>query len=349
MMAYQSISRWSGALSVCAIIAIIRPAHADPRAVVELFTSQGCSACPPADKILGELAKDPNRHRAEHADRLLGLSRLEGYAGDSRFSARQKAYSHMRGDRDVYTPQVIVNGSAHVIGSDRDGIEGAINTTHNANGVMSVPVTMTLSGKQINVSVAASKVPAATHGEVWICSVSKAVPISIGRGENRGRELTYYNVVRNILKVGDWNGSSGSWTVPLENISRDGVDARRGLRPGRQSRKAGPDARRGLHAAAVIIPAKQTVLIIPGCAVRRRPIITMVVMDSVQLHIKARAARAPGMTSAVVRKQIPKKEKGPTRVGPVLGITPPANRPDPDGPGGLGAEESGTERTGSTQ
>ncbi len=205
MMAYQSISRWSGALSVCAIIAIIRPAHADPRAVVELFTSQGCSACPPADKILGELAKDPN---------VIALSMPIDYwdylgwkdtLADSRFSARQKAYSHMRGDRD--------------------GIEGAINTTHNANGVMSVPVTMTLSGKQINVSVAASKVPAATHGEVWICSVSKAVPISIGRGENRGRELTYYNVVRNILKVGDWNGSSGSWTVPLENISRDGVDA----------------------------------------------------------------------------------------------------------------------------
>jgi hypothetical protein len=225
MMAYQSISRWSGALSVCAIIAIIRPAHADPRAVVELFTSQGCSSCPPADKILGELAKDPN---------VIALSMPIDYwdylgwkdtLADSRFSARQKAYSHMRGDRDVYTPQVIVNGSAHVIGSDRDGIEGAINTTHNANGVMSVPVTMTLSGKQINVSVAASKVPAATHGEVWICSVSKAVPISIGRGENRGRELTYYNVVRNILKVGDWNGSSGSWTVPLENISRDGVDA----------------------------------------------------------------------------------------------------------------------------
>ena len=58
MMAYNCISRWSGALGVCAIIAIIRPAHAEPRAVVELFTSQGCSSCPPADQILGELAKD---------------------------------------------------------------------------------------------------------------------------------------------------------------------------------------------------------------------------------------------------------------------------------------------------
>jgi hypothetical protein len=225
MMAYNCISRWSGALGVCAIIAMIRPAHADPRAVVELFTSQGCSSCPPADKIIGELAKDPS---------VIALSMPIDYwdylgwkdtLADSRFSARQKAYSRARGDRNLYTPQVIVNGSAQVIGSDRAEIEGAIKNTGKADGVMSVPVTMTLSGKLINVSVEASKEPTTAHGEVWICSVSKAVPISIGRGENRGREITYYNVVRNLLKVGDWNGSSGSWTVPIENISRDGVDA----------------------------------------------------------------------------------------------------------------------------
>ena len=225
-MAYNCISRWSGALGVCAIVAIIRPAHAEPRAVVELFTSQGCSSCPPADQIIGELAKDPS---------VIALSLPIDYwdylgwkdtLADSRFSARQKAYSHMRGEREVYTPQVVVNGSAHVIGSDRNGIESAIDDTKKADGVMSVPVSMTLAGKQINISVAApSKGPATGHGEVWICSISKAVPITIGRGENRGREITYHNVVRNLLKVGDWNGSSGSWTVPLENISREGVDA----------------------------------------------------------------------------------------------------------------------------
>jgi hypothetical protein len=226
MMAYSCISRWSGALGVCAIVAIIRPAHADPRAVVELFTSQGCSSCPPADKIIGELAKDPS---------IIALSMPIDYwdylgwkdtLADARFSARQKAYSQMRGDRDVYTPQVVVNGSLHTIGSDRAGIESAINNTKKADGVMSVPVTMTQAGKQITVSVAASnKGPVAAHGEVWIGAVSKAVPISIGRGENRGREITYHNVVRNLLKVGDWNGNAGSWTVPLENISREGVDA----------------------------------------------------------------------------------------------------------------------------
>jgi hypothetical protein len=225
MMAYNLISRWSGALGVCAIVAIIRPAHAEPRAVVELFTSQGCSSCPPADKIIGELARDPS---------VIALSMPIDYwdylgwkdtLADSRFSARQKAYSQTRGDRDVYTPQVIVNGSVHVIGSDRSKIDSAIGDTRKADGVMSVPVTVALAGKQINVSVAASDKSPAAHGEVWICSVSKAVPIMIGRGENRGKEVTYHNVVRTLLKVGDWNGTSGSWTVPLENISREGVDA----------------------------------------------------------------------------------------------------------------------------
>jgi hypothetical protein len=231
LMAYNSISRWSGALSVCALVAIIRPAHADPRAVVELFTSQGCSSCPPADKIIGELAKDPD---------VIALSMPIDYwdylgwkdtLADSRFSARQKAYSAARGDRNVYTPQVIVNGSVQVIGSDRAKIDGAIGDTAKAYGVMSVPVSIALAGKQVTVSVAAStKGPAASPGaaslgEVWICSVTREVPILIGRGENRGQKVTYHNVVRNLLKVGDWTGSAGSWTVPLENISREGIDA----------------------------------------------------------------------------------------------------------------------------
>jgi hypothetical protein len=143
---------------------------------------------------------------------------------DSRFSARQRAYSRMRGDREVYTPQVVVNGSTHVVGSDRAGIESAISKSDKGTGVMSVPVTMSLEGKQINVSVAASNEPAVSHGEVWICSIAKSVPIAITRGENRGQQVTYHNVVRNLLKVGDWTGRSESWTVPIENLTRDGVD-----------------------------------------------------------------------------------------------------------------------------
>jgi hypothetical protein len=229
MTASNLVSRWpgalwSGALGICAIVAVIRPAEADPRAVVELFTSQGCSSCPPADKVIGDLSSDPS---------IIALSMPIDYwdylgwkdtLADSRFSARQRAYSRMRGDREVYTPQVVVNGSTHVIGSDRAGIENAIGKTDKSTGVMSVPVTMSISGKQINVSVAASKESAAAHGEVWICSVARSVPISIAKGENRGQQITYHNVVRNLLKVGDWNGRSENWTVPIENLTRDGVD-----------------------------------------------------------------------------------------------------------------------------
>ncbi|MBW7965594.1 thioredoxin family protein [Bradyrhizobium sp. BR 10261] len=230
MMVSNFVSRWSGAfwsgaLGICAIVAVIRPAHADPRAVVELFTSQGCSSCPPADKVIGDLAKDPS---------IIALSMPIDYwdylgwkdtLADSRFSARQRAYSRMRGDREVYTPQVVVNGAAHVIGSDRAGIESAIGKTDAGMGIMSVPVTMSLAGKQINVSVAASNEPTVSHGEVWICSIVKSVPIEISRGENRGQQITYHNVVRNLLKVGDWHGHPESWTVPIENLtSRDGVD-----------------------------------------------------------------------------------------------------------------------------
>src|SRR5437588_2808866 len=152
MMAYNSISRsalsrWSGTLGVCAIVAVVRPAHADPRAVVELFTSQGCSSCPPADRIIGELANDPS---------VIALSMPIDYwdylgwkdtLADSRFTARQKAYSQMRGDREVYTPQVVVNGSVHAVGSDRAAIDHAIEVTNKADGVMSLPVTLTQSDK----------------------------------------------------------------------------------------------------------------------------------------------------------------------------------------------------------
>src|SRR3978361_830143 len=116
IMAHSRISGWPGGLGICAGIAAIRPAYAEPRAVVELFTSQGCSSCPPADRILGELAKDPA---------VIALSMPIDYwdylgwkdtLADARFSARQKAYSRMRGERDVYTPPGIVNGSTQVTG-----------------------------------------------------------------------------------------------------------------------------------------------------------------------------------------------------------------------------------------
>ncbi|HEY0328135.1 MAG TPA: DUF1223 domain-containing protein [Rhodopseudomonas sp.] len=226
MMAWSGFLNGSGALAACALLATIPPAVAQPRAVVELFTSQGCSSCPAADKIIGDLANDPS---------VIALSMPIDYwdylgwkdtLADSRFSARQKAYSARRGDRDVYTPQMIVNGATQVVGNDRARIDGAISDTEKTAGVMSVPVKVTLDGRQLKVAVAAAPAAVApSQAEVWICSISKAVPIAITRGENRGREVTYHNVVRTWLKVGDWSGKADSWTVPIENLTGAGVDA----------------------------------------------------------------------------------------------------------------------------
>lgn len=198
-------------------------AWAEPKTVIELFTSQGCSSCPEADKLLGELSRDP---------KIIALSMPIDYwdylgwkdtLADPRFTARQKAYSKARGDRQVYTPQVIVNGRLQALGNDRDQVQQAISQTARTRQA-DIPVSLSVATNEIRVALPDSdKVPAGSH-EVWICAVAASVPVTIGRGENRGKEVVYHNVVRNWLKVGDWNGKAAKWSVPLENLNAAGVD-----------------------------------------------------------------------------------------------------------------------------
>jgi hypothetical protein len=199
------------------------PASAEPRAVIELFTSQGCSSCPDADKLLGEIAKDPSVIAVSLPIDYWDYLGWKDTLADPKFTARQKAYSKVRGDRQVYTPQVVVNGKLHALGSDRASIEKAINDSTGKSGVMSVPVKVSVAKGQITVSLPESS-SANNTAEVWICSVAKEIPVAIGRGENRGKEVTYRNVVRNWLKVGDWSGKPATWTVPIENLNSEGVD-----------------------------------------------------------------------------------------------------------------------------
>ena len=128
------------------------------------------------------------------------------------------------------------------------------------------PVTMTLSGKQLTVSVAAGKDATPAKGEIWLCSISKSVPISISKGENRGREVVYHNVVRNLLKVGDFNGNPGSWTVPLDSVLREGVDAAAVLVQDGNRDKPGPM----LGAARML--AKRTAAAVSKRLVMRPPV-----------------------------------------------------------------------------
>jgi len=195
----------------------------EPRALLELFTSQGCSSCPPADKLLGELAEDPSLVAIslpiDYWD-YLGWKDTLAIPGHS---SRQRAYSRVRGDRQVYTPQIVVNGTTHVLGSDRTAIERAIAQTDRNTAIMSAHVMVSVSGGDLNVRVAAGK----EHlgGEVWLCPLEKSVPIAIGRGENSGHTVTYYNVVRRWLKLGDWTGNDATWSVPISDFKTGGIDA----------------------------------------------------------------------------------------------------------------------------
>jgi len=163
----------------------------EPRAVLELFTSQGCSSCPPADRLVGQFANDPSvvalSVPIDYWDYLGWRDTLANPA----HSARQRAYARLRGDGQVYTPQIVVNGSADALGSDQAAIEHAIVQTDHKTGVMSLPVVLALNNGTLNVSVSgADKAPAAA--EVWLCPLAKTVPVAIGRGENRGRTITYH-------------------------------------------------------------------------------------------------------------------------------------------------------------
>ena len=102
------------------------PVLAGPRAIVELFTSQGCSSCPAADKLLGELSGDPALIAISLSIDVWDYLGWKDTLADPRNTARWQGYAKSRGDRERYTPQVVVNGATHALGSDRSAIEKAI-------------------------------------------------------------------------------------------------------------------------------------------------------------------------------------------------------------------------------
>jgi hypothetical protein len=204
------------------IAAVSLPARAEPRAVVELFTSQGCSSCPAADALLSELKSDPSLVTLSLPIDYWDYLGWKDTLANPRHSARQKAYSHMRGDRDVYTPQAVINGSVQALGSDKAGIEGAIAKSRANSTTLSIPLSVSVEGG--NVSVSAAKGGGAA-GEVWLCGLTRSVAVAVRRGENNGRTLTYTNVVRRWVKLGTWTGAPQSWSVPVGEIKPGDSDS----------------------------------------------------------------------------------------------------------------------------
>ncbi len=215
---------WPRSLCLLAALAVMAgpaPAAASEiKAVAELFTSQGCSSCPKADKLLGELTADP---------RLIALSLPVDYwdylgwrdtLALHAHSMRQKGYANNRGDRQIYTPQMVFNGAAEAIGSDRYAIERLVSKIESKNK-LAVPVLLRRNGDNIDIEIGAGSGAAS----IWLIAVSKKSMVAIERGENRGKTVTYHNVVRSWVRVGEWKGDVTRTSLPIAELAQTGGDA----------------------------------------------------------------------------------------------------------------------------
>jgi hypothetical protein len=177
------------------------------RAVVELFTSQGCSSCPPADALLKTLSDDPS---------IIALSLPVDYwnylgwkdtFASQRNSERQRNYARARGDGAIYTPQAVVNGLVPVNGASKDAIEQAIDTTSKSAGPKQIPVRFWPERNTLNFAIGAE---AAGHdareATIWLGVVQMSGSVPIKNGENAGKTLTYTNIVRELTPIGIWKG-----------------------------------------------------------------------------------------------------------------------------------------------
>ncbi len=193
-------------------------------AVVELFTSQGCSSCPPADKILGEIAENPN---------VLALSLNVDYwdylgwkdtLGSAEHSRRQREYAVRRGDGRVYTPQMVVAGKNHVVGSYKNRVTSEIKSVLSKPESAFVPVDVSTKNGEVTIQVGtAGQDVTAKDATIWLMLVSRKVEQKIKRGENRGRKIVYHNVVRKMMPVGMWHGQPMKVTLPKSSLMAEGV------------------------------------------------------------------------------------------------------------------------------
>jgi hypothetical protein len=192
-------------------------AHAAERpVVVELFTSQGCSSCPPANAYLNELSRG-RRDVLALAFHVTYWDRLGWKDPFSLETAtdRQAVYGRRFGDGS-YTPEIVVDGARSAVGSDRGAVGSAIEKAMH-NGETAAPVSLTRNGEQVSIQVGAGS----GQGRILLIGFDHEHTTAIGRGENSGRTLTEANVVRSIRSVGAWSGAA----LRLNERFPDGQDA----------------------------------------------------------------------------------------------------------------------------
>jgi hypothetical protein len=210
-------SRWLGPL-IAVGLAFAAPAagagemRTSPRAVLELFTSQGCASCPPADALLARLAARPDLIAlAYHVDYWDYIGWPDTF-GQEANSVRQRDYAARWGSGRLYTPQLVVNGVKGVVGSREMEVDGAI-----AAASLELPVRLSASTDTLTIDVAGQAgLPKAV---VWLVTYLDRADVAIERGENEGRKVAYTNVVTNRQAIGVWEPQGGAhFKLPLKEV-----------------------------------------------------------------------------------------------------------------------------------
>jgi hypothetical protein len=208
------------ALGTLALASLVHPAGAEsvvsrPKAVVELFTSQGCSSCPPADALLTSLSEtDDVVALAYHVD-YWDYVGWEDTFGHAEYSDRQRAYAKSWGSSRIYTPQIVVNGAKAVVGSRRSEVHGALD-----GAALPLPVELSRDGDMLKVIIPSNT--SLDDAVVWLVTYLDRADVSIDKGENAGKSMVYTQVVTGRQALGMWEGATGaSLKLPLPEILDD--------------------------------------------------------------------------------------------------------------------------------
>jgi hypothetical protein len=185
------------------------------KGVVELFTSQGCSSCPPADAELAKLAeRDDVLALSYHVDYWNYLGWADTLSSKAN-TARQYGYAKTFHRGSVYTPQAVINGQDHVNGADGSAVGKMLDKLSTNGSGLTVEVSAVMNADELRISVGAGE------GKADIVAVyfDDSSTVKIGRGENSGRTITYRHSVRDMETVGMWNGHKVNLKLPVSVIS----------------------------------------------------------------------------------------------------------------------------------
>ncbi|MEO0329715.1 MAG: DUF1223 domain-containing protein [Pseudomonadota bacterium] len=213
-------------VSAIGLFALANTTHAltvtEPKAVVELFTSQGCHSCPPADKVLGDFSKSEEiLGLGWHVDYWDYLGWKDSFASRDNTN-RQYAYSVTLNERQVYTPQAVINGRTHAVGSYKDRILDVISGFNSQGKGLSSQISVTSKGEGLNIVVPAGAVE--ENVTLFMVSYSPEERVKINHGENAGKFLTYHNVVHNSQVLGLVKPTGFNMDFPIGEITKYGQD-----------------------------------------------------------------------------------------------------------------------------